>query len=191
MALEDSYRRGFNTGQRFRAAGHCPLGDIWTEREAAIVRRHYPDYIKIRRLLPHRSRQALRGFAHRYNIARKSHVWTLENVHRVRKLAQAGLNRIEIYRLTKFPRASTAEAIKRHGITIRRRPPAPAKCPLVHAIRQRAFQLNMTMTDLRQEVGNKFRPAVSVTARTIRKTVRLLDGKLIEDKKGARIVWND
>lgn len=177
--------------QRMRFLGVTPKGHaLWTEREDDIVRRFYPDYELLLRKLRRRSYYALRHRARVLGIVKRRHCWTGAEVSRLRRfyptLDRAGL-------LQLFPGLSWSQIIGRaHGIKLRK-----ARCrltktgfPIIDEIRERAFQLNLSMVDVDAMANTRhyFQRAGWCNRRTVNerhvvRAINALDGRIA-------IAWN-
>lgn len=58
----------------------------WTEKEISIVRRFYPNYVKLSEMLPTRSPAAIRGQCRRLNLSPNKHNWTMQEIVRLSDL---------------------------------------------------------------------------------------------------------
>lgn len=138
----------YRARERMARTGRTPSGHwLWTKEEDGIVRTLYPDYKALRRKLRRRTRYALKARAARLGVIRKNHVWLAAEVSRVRRM---------------YPRATQEELMaalpnlslsqirsKASDIGVRRRRKLVATgYPLIDAIRERAFEQNLSMVDL-------------------------------------------
>jgi hypothetical protein len=188
-----------------RNGGHC-IGDwvrargethkrykLWTKQEVATLRRFYPDLEKIRRLLPMRSRKAIGGALRSFNViwdSRRRRKWSSACISRLRRLIGQGITTKAAGELLNRTQESIQWAMRRFGL-VKRRPPGPARDPLVHAVRQRGFAFNLSPYDLSKSLNAKFWAGSSINWKGLWRALRLLDGKLVNRSQGMRIVWND
>lgn len=155
----------------------------WTLKEHEVVVSHWPDVEAIRKRLPHRTIRAIRAFAGKCNLTTGRHIWTAAEDTKLRKLAAAGYQRKEIAAELGLSLNQVAGRLSYARISIARKPPALSANPLVNAIRQRAFDLNITLSDLDRSLGNRriFRQAAgrqSVRHAHIERAVTALGGQL-------------
>lgn len=161
----------------------------WTLKEHEVVVSYWPDVEAIRKRLPHRSKRAIHAFAGRCNLTTGRHMWTAAEDTKLRKLAAAGYRRKEIAMELDLTPGQVAGRLSYARISIARKPPAPSPNLLVNAIRQRAFDLNMTLADLDRSLGNQkiFRQAAGrqrVRHVHIDRAVKALGGRLT-------VEWSD
>jgi len=69
---------------------------IWSASEERILKRFYPDYLKMQRSLASRSYCAIRHRARKLGVATARHVWTNHNEAKLRKLYLQGATRAEV-----------------------------------------------------------------------------------------------
>jgi hypothetical protein len=129
--------------------GRTPNGHwLWTKKEDDIVRALYPDYKALRRKLRRRTYYALKARTRRLGVAKKNHVWLATEVSRLRRLYPRATQQDLMAALPNL----TLQQIrsKAHDICVRRarRKPATTGYPLIDAIRERAFELNLSMVEL-------------------------------------------
>ncbi len=161
----------------------------WTLKEHEVVISHWPDMNAIVERLPHRSTKAIRKFAGRCNLTTSRHIWTAAQDSKLRKLVSAGLQRKEIAGELGLSVQQIAGRLSYCKINTVRRPPAPSENALVHSIRQRAFELNMSLADLDRSLGNRkiFRQAAGrqrVRHSHIERAVKALGGNLVVEWMG-------
>lgn len=161
----------------------------WTLKEHEVVVSHWPDITTIERRLPYRSRRAIRGFAGRCNLLTSRHIWTAAEDTKLRKLAAAGYERRAIAEELGLTIGQVAGRLSYTRTAIARKPPAPSANPLVDAVRQRAFEMRMSLADLDRSLGNQkiFQQAAGrqcVRLAHIEKAVKALGGELT-------VEWND
>lgn len=155
----------------------------WTLKEHEVVVSYWPDVRAIRKCLPHRTEAAIRAFAAKCNLTTSRHVWTGAMDAKLRRFAAAGWSRKDIAGELGLRLNQVAGRLSYTGTKIASKPPAPSAHPLVNAIRQRAFSMNMTMIDLDRSLGSRkiFQQAAgkqNVSHVHIRKAVEALGGKL-------------
>jgi len=128
--------------------------DLWTLEEFETVAVHWPDIQAIRALLPHRSAKAITNAAARCRLRKKLHFWTAAETSKLRRLVAAGLPRRQIAQELNLDLMQVQNRIKYAGLRFSKRPYKPTGDRLKDAIRQRAFELNMTMVDLDEACGS-------------------------------------
>ena len=177
--------------QFIATTGRTPAGHkAWTAAEDEEVRRLAPDYKGLTKILPHRTFYAIESRAKALGIRKKNHVWTNHEVARLRKL-WGRASRADI--LAAFPgmKFITIQRVAAYrGIRAPRRPLKPTGHPLLDAIRQRCFELNLSLSDLDEmaRTGQFFRQrkgghTTSFYAH-LYKAVAVLDGTLT-------VTWNN
>lgn len=73
--------------RRIRRVGRTPRGHfLWTAKEDATFIKLYPDYRALRRALRRRTYYALRNRARHLGVVKRRHVWTANEVRRLRNL---------------------------------------------------------------------------------------------------------
>ncbi|MEW9838716.1 hypothetical protein [Mesorhizobium marinum] len=127
----------------------------WTLKEHEVVMSHWPEVDAIKQRLPHRTVGAIWAFAAKCNLKTSRHVWTAPADAKMRKLAADGCSRVEIAKALGLTAKQVGRRAEYTRTAIRRRPPAPSRNPLVDAVRQRAFDLNMSLIDLDRSLGDR------------------------------------
>lgn len=165
--------------------------DSWTYRETEVLRGHWPDMAAMRKLLPHRTKTAIRHMAAKCGAAqpKNQHIWTGAEDKRLKALAAAGASRKEMATALGLSPIQIQNRLRYACIQVAKRPPMSCGDELADAIRQRAFQMNMTMRDLDRSLGNRqiFQHAVGkrrIRADHIDRAVKALGGRMT-------IVWED
>ncbi|MGI3128745.1 hypothetical protein [Nitratireductor sp. PBL-C9] len=156
----------------------------WTMKEHEVIVSHWPDIETIEKCLPHRSRRAIRAFAGKCNLTTSRHVWTAAEDMKLRKLAAAGESRRAIASEMGMSLNQIAGRMAYAGISLARKPPKPSTNLLVNAVRQRAFELHMTLSDLDRSLGSRkiFQQASGsqrVAHTHIERAVKALGGRLV------------
>lgn len=165
--------------------------DSWTFVESEVLRELWPDVGAIKKRMPYRSELAVRAMAKRCGLIPDSnrHIWTGAEEKKLRQMAADGLTRQQIATELNLSISQVSAHMLNRRIHMPKRAPAPAKDPLAHAIRQRAFQLNMTISDLDRSLGRHqvFANATSnagINPVHIHRAVKALGGKLA-------VVWDE
>jgi len=165
--------------------------DSWTYRETEALREHWPDMGALRRCLPHRSEKAITYMAHRCGVIppKDQHIWTAAEDKRLKAMALSGLTRKQMATAFGLSVTQVQNRLQYTKTNITRQPPAPCKDALAHAVRQRAFEMRMTVRDLDRSLGNQriFQQAPHkdrVLVKHIDRAVKALGGRLT-------IVWDE
>lgn len=139
----------FRARERMARTGRTPKGHwLWTKKEDDIVREFYPDYKVLRRKLRRRTYDAIKSRARTLNVAHRRHIWLASEVSRLRRLYPKA-DRLDI--LAAFPGLRWRQiAGKANHICVYRHRKGLCRTghPLIDHIRDRAFELNMSMVDL-------------------------------------------
>jgi hypothetical protein len=177
--------RGDRARERMMRLGRTPNGHIlWTERENDVVRALYPDYRALQKALRRRTYNALRSRTRFLGLAKKRHIWLGTEVSRLRRLYPKA-DRGDI--MLAFPDMSWQQiaAKARHvGLYRTRRKPNSTGHPLIDVIRDRAFDLRLSMVDLDAMAGTKryFQKAAwcngYVDRKALMRAVEALDGEV-------------
>lgn len=171
--------------KRMRARGVTPLGHkIWTEEEDEVCRRHKTNYAAIQKELPHRTRDGIRYRCSMLGLCRKLTLLTARELSLLRKIGPTASK--EQLRAA-FPNRSI-EALKSlrryYKISRKRRPFEATGYPIIDALRQRCFELNLSMGDLDKMARCKRYFTVApwhghpLNYRAIGRAVAALDGEL-------------
>jgi hypothetical protein len=170
-----------DTGHGFR-----PLrrrGSDWTLKEHEVVVTHWPDVRTIKRLLPHRTQRAIEGFAGRCNLRKPNHIWTEEQTAHLRKRVREFASVAEIAQeLRMNPEQVQNRKQYLRLPSPRRRPPITGH-KAMDAIRQRAFDLNMSMSELDEACASgralqKWTPRRTVCVKVLQKAAKAMDGEI-------------
>lgn len=177
--------------KRIRKEGFNMRGDkLWSEDEIAIVHRLAPDYDAICKLLPHRTRKAIRVQASVFGKANKRHRWTGAEVALLRKL-YPNASREEL--CERFPDVSwnaICAVARYHGFHRARKPYVMTGVAPLDEIRTKCFEIRWTMADLDQAAGTKgyFSRAgwlgKPVNYKAIGRAIQSLDGVI-------RVQWSE
>lgn len=159
---------------------------LWTEAEEGLVRQHHPDYATLVRLLPGRTRRAIENKAQRLGVARDHRIWSDldERVMRPAYVRGDPINDIVALLDGKTKKQVWAKAAKRKIRRPRRRPKL-LNLPVVDDVRQRAFDLQLTMRDLDEIAGSRryFRKPNYYNWKALDAAVRWLGGT-------AQVAWH-
>lgn len=140
-------------GDRMRArmqhTGKTPNGNwLWTPDEDQLCIAWYPDIAKLQKLLPRRTREAIRKRGGELSKARIYNCWT---ANEVRKLRGRWRDATQEQLVAEFPR-HTWHSIRTKGSSfgVRRRPwrPKPTGNPILDEIRKRAAELRISLAEL-------------------------------------------
>lgn len=139
----------YRARERMARTGRTPKGHwLWTRKEDDIVRAFYPDYKALRRKLRRRSYSSIRYRASVLDVIKRRHVWLGSEVQRLRRLyPKANRNTI----LEAFPGLRWTQIQGKAGhIRVFRHRERLCRTghPIIDLIRDRAFDLNISMVDL-------------------------------------------
>lgn len=153
MRLEYAAVKGAASAHRARErmarTGRTPNGHwLWTKKEDDIARALYPDYKALQRKLKRRTYYALKARTRLLGIARKNHVWLAIEVSRLRRLYPRATCQELMAALPNLNIRQISAKANDIGVYRARRKPSATGYPLLDAIRQRAFELNLTMVEL-------------------------------------------
>jgi hypothetical protein len=130
-------------------SGFAPGGrPLWTAKELKTVQRHFPDYAKIQKKLPHRGYSGIKYQARRMGLTTARHMWTGIEVLRLRRHYPTAPKEDL---LAAFPGLRWKQIKgKASNIKVRRvrRPLVPTGDDLLDEIRTRATTLGYTMVDV-------------------------------------------
>ena len=187
MGLSRAQIAGLMGGARARAyaerTGWTYGGDkVWTAEEIATLRRLYPDYRALETVLHDRTRRAIEHKAARLGIARRLRIWRPDEETRLRPPYVRGVPVSEILPLLNDKSAKQTWGKANHLKLKRpRRRPKSTGLPLIDEIRNRAFDLNISMRELDEIAGGKglLRGPKRERWTAIGRAVRALDGELV------------
>ena len=175
-------------GQRVRIIGGR---NAWSLFELEILEQHWPDLRLLKKRLPMRTEQAIKAMASRCGLKRTqpNHVWTAREHSDLKRMVASGHTRRQIAVHLGLTLGQVANRLQYEGMKQPRRRPVLCGNPLADAIRQRAFDLNLTMTDLDRSLGYRGRFSGCFRGKrfsdsSVGRAVRALGGKL-------HIEWED
>lgn len=126
-------------------------GERWSESADAVVRDTYPNYVVMRRRLPHRSLAALKHRAAALGVVRQRHIWMNVEVERLARLVLAAASNTEL--AAAFPDLRLRQITeKARHLRLPRRKLRLAKFgdPTLSAVRKRAIDVGMSLRCLDQ-----------------------------------------
>jgi hypothetical protein len=127
---------------------------LWSKEEDNRLRTHWPDHQSLLQALPDRTARAIHTRARKLGLTRKNHVWTSEEVRRLMRAALTAKSWKQVGAL--FPGLSLIQIKqKARYMRLRLRPQGPKEshCQVRNQIRQRAFELNISLRELDQSTG--------------------------------------
>lgn len=156
----------------------------WTLKEHEVVVSFWPDVGEIKSRLPHRTRRAIQQFAGKCNLREPRQMWTAADDGKLKRLAAEGQRTPQIAEALGKTAGQVARRLSYTRTRIAPRPPAHSHDPLVNSIRQRAFDMKMTLADLDRSLGKLkvFQQASGkqhVHHRHIQRAVKALGGQLV------------
>jgi hypothetical protein len=174
--------------EKVRREGQTGRGDRLWDDDDDVLRRIFPDFDALERLMPYRSLAAIKARARKIGLYQKDEykIWKCTDVHKLRSAYQRGGLREA---LAAFPECQDWQIRGRvayYGIR-HTRPLKPQGIPLIDALRQRARDLGLSMEDLDHLAGGGFYFRSSgwtqgisgkVTERKILRVMRALGGRL-------------
>lgn len=135
--------------QRIRRIGFTSMGyPLWSENEDTWCRSLYPNYAALVQALPRRSRGAIVKRCGALNITIHIHRWTPLELSRLRKLYQSAPWETLDQAFPFSTRSKIRAIANSYGFRRPRRPYKPTGHDIIDCIRERAFDLNVTMRDL-------------------------------------------
>lgn len=142
--------------RQMKRTGLTPWGKkLWTKTEDDKVIRLYPDIKGLRQRLKSRSAAAIQQRAGALGVRRKGHRWKSSELVKLRKLF---LNAHWQDILEAFPGLTKRQVIscaKYHGMKRNRKRFCKTGIEIIDAVREKAFQLNISMPDLDHMAGTK------------------------------------
>lgn len=186
MQLSRAQRQAINASaaakEWMRRHGRTPKGHrLWAPDEDEIVRRLYPDYRALELALPHRTRKALEMHVAWLGIAPPRRIWADWEVVFTKPRYRSGLPIAELVGgLTEKTPKQVWRKASSMGWRRPRRPPLPTGHTLFDAVRSRAHELNIALSELGESLGSRRaltggRPP---SLRRLARAVVLLDGAL-------------
>ncbi|MDO9428666.1 MAG: hypothetical protein Q7T93_17785 [Methylobacterium sp.] len=155
---------------------------VWTRLEIDVLRAAYPDRASACSALHRRTWAAIRQKARHLGLVRRRRVWIHDDARLLRSLYPSGIPIDEL--LGRFA-GKTKRQIWHKAAHLRlrrsRRPPRITGQPLVDSVRQRAFTLGYSMTDLDAWTGAKryFGDARYVDWHALQRAIDLMGGRVV------------
>lgn len=179
--------------ERQRRTGLSPFGlRIWSLEEDDFVRALYPDYKALMGALPTRTNGAIRARAQVLGITKKRKTWSGKNASILRRNFSAQTWETLQELLPGFTRKEIA-SYARTMLGLRRRGQQHSVSsghPPIDAIRARAKELNLSMSDVDKMARTKkyfqmhqWRSAAGLNGRAVVRAVEALDGHI-------EVVWH-
>lgn len=135
--------------ERIAKTGMAPGGrPVWTARELALLAVMFPDYKRAVAVLERRTYAAVKNQARSMGLTDPSHIWTGAAVARLRKLHRAGDRAALLAAFPEVPKQKIKYKIRHLGLISGRSPFKITGIPPIDLIRQRAFDLNISMVEL-------------------------------------------
>lgn len=177
--------RSESARERIRTEGRTCNGDpIWTKREDEKIRRLYPDYRALKIALRRRTRMAIVCRASKLRISKKRQLWTAADISRLRRIYPTGTDAEIATAFPAFTKRQVQAIANRLRIPKKRRRYKRTGIAIIDAIRDRAFDLNLTMKDLdalansRHYFQNCCRELSSVNGLNVYRAIEALDGQV-------------
>uniref|UniRef100_A0A6H1ZGK2 Uncharacterized protein n=1 Tax=viral metagenome TaxID=1070528 RepID=A0A6H1ZGK2_9ZZZZ len=165
--------------------------DAWSQAELELLKTHWPNVKMLCRLLPRRTVRAMQAKANRCGLTPEwtRHMWTAREHSDLRRMVAMGCTRRQIAMHLGLSVQQVAARMQYTGIKMPKRRPVPCGDERIDSIRQRAFDLNMSMTEFDRSLGytrrfsNCFK-GKQMSLSSIGRAVVALGGKL-------QIEWED
>ena len=179
--------------ERINRTGFAPSGaPIWSPTELDLLKQNHPDYrAAMQALGGRRTYSAVRHKAQKLGLAPKRNHWTAEQVSRLRKLYRRSATTAEL--LEAFPNWDLQYL---HGVASYfkikrpRKRYVPTGFPIIDQIRDRCFELCLSMPDLDAMAGTGKYFATAgwhsgrLKASAVARAVKALEGDLVA-------IWNE
>lgn len=174
---------------QFRRVKIC---NLWTEAEDELVRQHFQNRRALEAMLPYRTAGAIKSRVRDLGLTLNMNfvAITAKDAMRIRQLSKT-CNSYQQIADSLGKKVSTIRMhMKTRGIYTSKPEPKITGFPLVDAIRQRAFQLKITLRDFDRSLGSRSRyfskanESRKISHRQIDHAAKALGGRLV-------IVWDD
>lgn len=178
-----------------RASANGPRVKVrmnWTPEEDDLVRTHFQDRRKLEAMLPHRTASAIKTRVRELQLTLHTRyiAITAKDSALIRKLAKTCRTYEEVAATIGLSTGTVYSHMQRYGIIIAKSAPKMTGFPLVDAVRQRAFQLKLSLSDLDRSLGyrmkhfSKCNGAHKISVGQINNAAKALGGRLV-------ILWDD
>lgn len=139
----------YRARERMARTGRTPNGHrLWTTKEDDIVRALYPNYKALRRKLRSRSYSAIRYRASVLDVIKRRHVWLGSEVQRLRRLYPKASREAIMQALPGLRWGQIAGKAGHIRVFRHRQRLCRTGHPIIDLIRDRAFDLNLSMVEL-------------------------------------------
>jgi len=182
MHLSKASKRGFSGRiailRHIALTGRTIAGDpVWTIEELDALRLLYPDRQALASILVRRSKIAIQHKARSFGLITPRQIWSEQEVELLRTLYRTSITTAGFVEV--FPGRTKQQIWRKAGRLRIRRPRRPLRVtglPLVDSIRQYAFALGHSMTDMDAWTGAKcyFRSPRYCNWRALTRAVELL-----------------
>lgn len=178
-----------HSSPQFRRVEIC---NLWTEAEDELVRLHFQNRTALEAMLPYRTAGAIKSRVNRLGLTLNMSfiALTARDATRIRQLVKTCHTYKQIAGVLGKNTETVRYHMKRRGMYLAKPDPKLTGFPLVDAIRQRAFQLKITLRDLDRSLSYRARnfsdkkQARKVSLKQIDCAVKAMGGRLV-------IVWDD
>lgn len=169
--------------------GVTPSGSkVWASAEEELCRRLSHDRDALKRALPSRTAKGIEQKCRRLGLVKKLNAWTSAAITRLRRLYPTA-SWPEL--MEAFPgrsRRSISEAAWKRGLYRSRKPYKITGDHFVDQFKQRCFELNVTLRDLNDAVGNRYFLTLhkerSRRRARLSKALHVLNGQLTVEWRG-------
>ncbi|RZS82047.1 hypothetical protein EV217_2860 [Phyllobacterium myrsinacearum] len=160
MSSLSHYSQGAATAERSRQRiqknGCTPSGSsLWRAWEDDILREHYPNFPKIRELLPHRTSKAISYRGVRLGIARTSTHWSDTDYSILRRMFGSASKAELLKALPDHSWERIARKAEKKGLRRPRKPYVRTGDVANDSVRDRCFELNLTLVGLNEDCRTK------------------------------------
>ena len=134
--------------ERIRRSGMVAGKSLWTDAEREIIRTLAPDYNSIAKLLPDRTRKAVRQQASQLGSARKMHIWTGAELTKLRKLYPTAHREIICNEFPHSPWGNIKQVARYHGFRRARKAYKLTGNESIDGLLKKCFEANLRYLDL-------------------------------------------
>ncbi|TGE89206.1 hypothetical protein C9418_12735 [Rhizobium sp. SEMIA 4032] len=134
--------------ERIRRSGMVAGKSLWTDAEREIIRTLAPDYNSIAKLLPNRTRKAIRQQASQLGSARNMHIWTGAELAKLRKLYPSAESAQICAVFPHSPWENIKKVARYHGFRRARKPYKPIGNPPIDGLLLKCVEANLRYEDL-------------------------------------------
>lgn len=121
---------------------------MWTEKEDSLLRELVPNYGKICKLLPHRTRKGISARCAKLGLRKHNHFWSASEISKLRKLypGETSENLSEIFPHSTWKKIRAVALY--HGFRRKRTAYKSTGHPVLDQVRAKCFEIRWSMVDL-------------------------------------------